>query len=282
VALTILASLLLPVLASAADGELAPASGPRDPQAPSIKTAITAKKIFYDAEQRIKLRFQVDHVKSVTVQVELVRAEDGKLVKTFKPKTLAPGELDTVKWDGKARGKAVRDGRYQFRVTAVDDDGAKAETPERGDASRDAFGFYGHIFPIRGKHDYGEAGARFGAGRGGRSHQGQDAFADCGTDLVAARGGKVQARQYHEAAGNYLVIDGRGTDDDYVYMHLKKPSPRKEGETVTTGQRIGAVGDSGNAAGCHLHFELWSRPGWYEGGKPYDPLPSLKGWDDYS
>src|SRR3546814_1609940 len=43
-------------------------------------------------------------------------------------------------------------------------------------------------------HDYGGAGARFGAGRSGHSHQGQDVFARCGTKLVAARAGRVQFR----------------------------------------------------------------------------------------
>ncbi len=51
---------------------------------------------------------------------------------------------------------------------------------------------------------------------------------------------------------------------------------------MLTGQRIGTVGDSGNARGCHLHFELWNQPGWYSGGKAFDPLPSLRDWDSYS
>jgi murein DD-endopeptidase MepM/ murein hydrolase activator NlpD len=135
-----------------------------------------------------------------------------------------------------------------------------------------------HVFPIAGKHHFGGAGADFGSGRAGHSHQGHDVFARCGTPLVAARGGKVQASKYHAAAGHYVVIDADGSGTDYVYMHLAEPSPFNRGDAVATGQRIGAVGDSGNARGCHLHFELWSAPGYYEGGRPFDPLPALKAW----
>jgi murein DD-endopeptidase MepM/ murein hydrolase activator NlpD len=135
-----------------------------------------------------------------------------------------------------------------------------------------------HVFPIAGRHDFGGAGADFGSGRSGHSHQGHDVFARCGTPMVAARGGRVQANKYHGAAGNYLVIDADGSGTDYVYMHMAERSPFARGDKVATGQRIGAVGDSGNARGCHLHFELWSAPGYYEGGRPFDPLPALKAW----
>ena len=73
-----------------------------------------------------------------------------------------------------------------------------------------------------------------------------------------------------------MVIDGDGTGEDYAYMHLAEPSPFKAGDRVYTGQRIGAVGETGNARGCHLHFELWGAPGWYQGGRPFDPLPACR------
>jgi murein DD-endopeptidase MepM/ murein hydrolase activator NlpD len=136
-------------------------------------------------------------------------------------------------------------------------------------------------FPIRGRHDYGGAGSRFGVARTGHTHQGQDVFAACGTKLVSVMAGKVQFRGYQGAAGNYVVIDNASSNTDFGYMHLLKPALVKPGQTVTAGQLIGYVGESGNARGCHLHFEYWVG-GWQGGGHPIDPLPYLKAWDKTS
>jgi murein DD-endopeptidase MepM/ murein hydrolase activator NlpD len=107
--------------------------------------------------------------------------------------------------------------------------------------------------------------------------------AACGTKLVAARGGRVQYRGYQASgAGNYIVIDGYKTQYDFVYMHLMKPALATKGQNVTTGQMIGKVGTTGSSSGCHLHFEMWVAPGWYEGGHPIDPLPTLRQWDKFS
>ena len=131
------------------------------------------------------------------------------------------------------------------------------------------------LFPIDGPHDLGRNEAnRFGGGRG---HLGQDMFADCGTPVIAAEGGRVSFVDYEGAAGNYIVIGS--ADADSVYMHLARLPRFGVGDRVETGERIGAVGRSGDADGCHLHFELWSKPGWYKGGHAYDPLPRLQRWD---
>lgn len=137
----------------------------------------------------------------------------------------------------------------------------------------------GWKFPVRGKHTYGDG---IGAPRSGHTHQGQDIFAACGTRLVAARGGKVQARGYQGSAGYYAVIDGAKSKHDFVYFHMKGPARVSKGQTVATGQKIGKVGESGNARGCHLHFEMWSLPGWYEGGHFINPTKHLKYWDGFS
>lgn len=132
------------------------------------------------------------------------------------------------------------------------------------------------IFPIQGAHTYGVSASNRFTGRGG--HQGQDVFAACGTPLVAPQAATVLRVAFQSRAGNYVVLtadDGRG----FAFMHLREASPLVRGQRIGAGQAVGTVGDTGRASGCHLHFELWTAPGWYQGGEPIDPLPQLRAWD---
>jgi murein DD-endopeptidase MepM/ murein hydrolase activator NlpD len=131
-------------------------------------------------------------------------------------------------------------------------------------------------FPIDGEWKWGGSGAGFGE-RGG-AHRGEDVFASCGTPLVAAEAGRVVFTGSHSSAGNYLVIRGAGTGEDHVYMHLQSAPRSRKGDAVEVGEMVGAVGQTGNASACHLHFEIWTAPGWYEGGAARDPRPDLERW----
>jgi murein DD-endopeptidase MepM/ murein hydrolase activator NlpD len=208
------------------------------------------------------------------VRIELVDRISGSVVTGWVQDGLQPGSYGTLEWDGTLDGEqAAPAGDYKFRV------GPNGATLEDG-GQGSFFSLYDHKFPVRGKHQYGDG---VGAPRDGHTHQGQDVFAKCGAPLVAARGGRVQYKGYHSAAGNYLVIDGKGTGRDYAYMHLQNKALVAEGERVYTGQQIGAVGETGNASGCHLHFEIWSAPGWYEGGTFLKSVTKeLKKWDSWS
>jgi murein DD-endopeptidase MepM/ murein hydrolase activator NlpD len=129
------------------------------------------------------------------------------------------------------------------------------------------------VFPIVGKHQIGTSAVqRFGGARG---HEGQDVFAKCGTPLVAAHPGTVQHADFEGRAGNYVVIQMADGGSE-AYMHMAEPTALTVGTPVVAGQPIGIVGDTGDAQGCHLHFEYWTAPGWYEGGSPIDPLPLLE------
>ena len=243
-----------------------------------LDVRVVGRRVFYDAARTARVDLLAREAMSVTVSV--VRVIDGATVIAW-PVALAPGTVSSVRWDGRVGGAAQPPGRYEFRVARAPESGAVAASAPSAPAAG-AFDLVDHIFPVRGRHSYGEGQAAFGAARAGHIHQGHDVFASCGTPLVAARGGVVKINQTHSAGGNYIVIDGEGTDTDYAYMHLRARSPLQNGARVRTGQLIGEVGDTGDAHGCHLHFEMWSGPGWYTGGAPVDPLPFLKAWDAYS
>jgi murein DD-endopeptidase MepM/ murein hydrolase activator NlpD len=234
-------------------------------RAPAIDVA-PGSGFFFGGRRKPTVAFTARATAPLTIEV--VRPGDGAVLTSFVHNAVAGS--NTATWDGKVGSRSAPSGAYEFRIGGV----ATASQTGR------TFAMYDHLFPIRGRHTLGETETqRFGGGRG---HQGVDNFARCGTRLAAARGGKVQYAGYHGRAGNYLVIDGDGTGVDYAYMHLRKPPLVSAGQRVFTGQKIGEVGDTGRASGCHLHFEMWTAPGWYEGGKPFDPLPSLQRWDAYS
>jgi murein DD-endopeptidase MepM/ murein hydrolase activator NlpD len=265
-------------------------SGAPDP-APSagtlslISAKTTPRKSFFYGARNPRLRYEIGSDQtSNDLRIDVVD-ESGEVVKSYFRNDIAPETPDSVRWDGTTSdGRPAKNGRYSFRIVSQAGE-AMARRATSSAASEPltlSFDLYGYEFPILGPHDYGGAAGRFGAPRSGHTHEGQDVMAKCGMPLVAARGGTVQYSGYEAAAGNYIVIDGKDTGYDFAYMHLLEPSPLQEGATVRTGEPIGVVGQTGDATACHLHFEIWTAPGWYEGGSPIDPLPFLEEWDSYS
>jgi len=266
---------ILPPPPPEAQAQLSPAPGTA-----ALETATSAARWYAGSQRGIVFSYRLGGSTPADVEVKLIRQSDGTVVQSWHHAQVAPGVVQTVRWTGAIGGVLQPEGRYAFRVVVGSGDVTQSST-SADDPSRDAFEVFEHIFPVRSRHDYGGSGNRFGAARAGHSHQGQDVLASCGTKLVAVQGGTVKYAAYQAAAGYYIVIHGiDGTDN--AYMHLAQPSPFSEGDRVSTGQQIGVVGATGDATACHLHFEIWTRPGWYEGGKPIDPLPALQSWDSFS
>ena len=273
---------VMPPAAPTPNPKLTAVPGPADPGAPALETATSRSLFALDHRGGVSFSFRLGSVPATSIELSLVRLDDGSTVQTFSPAIPAQGTVARVAWNGTVGDQAAPDGRYAFRMVAVSASGARAVNAPAGDLQRDAFDLRPAVFPVRGRHNFGQAAARFGAGRAGHSHEGQDVMAACGTPLVAARGGVVKAKKFQSNAGYYLVIDGAGTGTDYGYMHMAAPSAYDVGDRVYTGDQIGVVGDTGDATACHLHFEEWGAPGWYSGGRPFDPLADLRAWDGWS
>jgi len=235
----------------------------------------TPRRVYYDGISPARVRYVFSGSDPLDVRVNVISVRTGATVASFVDSGAAPNAENAAGWDGlTSRGKEPGGGSYRFSIVP-----AAGGTP--ASTAHSTFVYHGYKFPVRGRHTYGDG---VGAPRAGHVHEGQDIPAACGTAIVAARGGRVQWHAFQASgAGNYVVVDGKGTGRDYVYMHLAQPSPLRKGDVVHTGQRIGVVGETGDATGCHLHFEEWSAPGWYEGGHYLASVTKdLKHWDTWS
>jgi murein DD-endopeptidase MepM/ murein hydrolase activator NlpD len=98
-------------------------------------------------------------------------------------------------------------------------------------------------------------------------HPGLDIAAPTGTTVTAAAGGTVIMAQWYGGYGNYISIDhGGGYSTGYGHLSAIYVA---NGQTVSRGQAIGAVGSTGASTGPHLHFEVRIN------GKAVDPAPRL-------
>jgi murein DD-endopeptidase MepM/ murein hydrolase activator NlpD len=233
---------------------------------------VTPAKAFFDRDH-VTIAFRFAAPAPTDLNVEVVSERTQKIARRIVLAAASPAAQQRVRWDGvTGAGAAATDGRYRVRVVVP----ATNERRRLG-----AFTLRGHMYPIRGPHaDRGGIGY-FGAPRnGGRTHEGFDVNAPCGTRLVAARGGVVVRSRYDPVLyGNEVIIRAAHEGRTYRYAHLRDTPMVTRGERVRTGRQIGWVGDTGNArtVGCHLHFELRSHT-----GRLLDPAPFLHEWDRFS
>jgi len=103
------------------------------------------------------------------------------------------------------------------------------------------------------------------------THVGVDLYAYEGTPVVAPVNGLVLASGFGESAGWNVGIED-ATGRVHVLMHLQGRPTVMVGERVRSGQGIGAVGRTGNAAGGgpHIHYEI------RDGDQTIDPMPWLR------
>ncbi len=104
-------------------------------------------------------------------------------------------------------------------------------------------------------------------------HYGIDIAGDYGSPVRAGTGGTVIFAGWKGNGGGYQVWISHGSGLYSTYNHMSAISVGS-GQGVSAGQQVGRVGQSGNATGPHLHFEVW-RGGIWSGGTRVNPLAYL-------
>ncbi len=101
--------------------------------------------------------------------------------------------------------------------------------------------------------EHGEISSGFGI-RNGTMHDGVDIAAPVGTPVHAAESGAVIYSGRLRGYGNVIIVRH---DDHYVTVYGHNSSNLvRDGDSVTRGQVIGNIGESGRTTGANLHFEV--------------------------
>ena len=216
----------------AEEAEPLAAQGRRPRHDRPLDAHVDTNTVFFEGFRKATFRYVVTGAAPLEVAVELVRARRRRRDPALDAgRRCRPGAEQQIDWDGTAGGAVVPEGRYEFRVFAA----AAAAAAQGGEPPlvADSFRFLDHKFPVRGKHDYGE---EIGALR--RRPLRPLAPGPRRLRRAAARRSSPRAaavvrwKAFQSRAGNYVVIDGDGTDDDYAYMHLQAPALVEKGDRV--------------------------------------------------
>lgn len=115
-------------------------------------------------------------------------------------------------------------------------------------------------------------------GRWGGNHYGIDIAKRGHVPIVAAASGVVTRSAYSSSYGNVVYITHSINGQVYttVYAHMSSRMVR-EGATVSKGQQIGVMGNTGQSFGQHLHFELYVGPWTASHSNAVNPLSYLSG-----
>ena len=117
----------------------------------------------------------------------------------------------------------------------------------------------------------------FGARRDvNRKHEGVDIFAPRGQAVLSSTEGVVIEVGVNSLGGRSVWVLGPQGHRHY-YAHLESYGDVKKGQWVPVSQKLGTVGDSGNAKGTptHLHYGIYR----LQGGA-INPFPLFRAWKE--
>lgn len=196
----------------------------------------------------------------------------------------APAEvrLEAVLPDGKRESRTLKVKQRKYRIQRIDGLPRKMVTPSaealkrirrEGAAIRAARAVFTHetnfkagfIWPAKGRISGVYGSQRILNGEPRRPHLGIDIAAPTGTPVLATAAGAVMLaeKDLYFTGGTIIIEHGHGLSS--VYSHLSRIDVRK-GQSVSRGQKIGAVGSTGRSTGPHLDWRI----NWYQ--ERLDPM----------
>ena len=207
--------------------------------------------------QRTEARLQIEPASDWRLFMDLYRMPDESDKEPVHVASGGEGDLRLV-------FEPRKNGDYLLRVQSELLRGGSCTIEIRNVASLD--------FPVSG-HDTSSIGSVFGVPReaGRRSHDGVDIFAPRHTEVVATSRARVRRIDEWKLGGRVIWLEDPERNLRLYFAHLQTQDV-EEGTWVQAGERIGTVGNSGNARTTppHLHFGIYIR-----GEGPLDPGPFL-------
>lgn len=222
----------------------------------------------YEVDVVTKLAFLVEDAARLKVEIEALMREQAIEVSALERHAdgiysrleVVNAEYQEVyeQWQKQEEERRRREEEERRRREAA---AAAAAAAAAGYSSSAGTPTTGRTCPVAGAHSFRDSWLE--SRPGGRQHHGVDMVAARGTPLVAIESGYIWSMSYHYAGGNGLYIKGN-SGDIYYYAHLDGYAPGiATGVSVSVGELVGYVGDTGNATGTpHLHL------GYQPGGGP--------------
>ena len=242
-----------------------------------IDITLPLEEVFYVSPTEtlaVAYRFDVKRGQRIELEVSVESAKPSRLfIDCFRLRGESEEDWLLVASANETEKRLVyeprRDAQYIIRLQPELLRGGRYKVTLRKDSSLD--------FPVSGK-DTGSILSGFGAPRdaGRRVHNGVDIFARRHTPVLAPSDAQVRRVGENDLGGKVIWLFDTKRSITLYFAHLQTQDV-EPGTQVKAGQKIGTIGNTGNAQTTppHLHFGIYAR-----GSGPVDPAPYITKIED--